>query len=184
MKHLGVLTATAVLGATLVMASTPAEAFRGGGFHGGGFHGGGFHGGFGRGGWGGRGWGWGGGLWPYYAGLGAFGLGYGLGAWDYGYPYDYDYAYYGYPYDYYGYSGYPYDYYGYSGYPYGNYGYSYPGYAYAPAPVVTGRSVATGAFGNYCTAPARTCLLKHASYVGGGCACRVSGGYSRGHVVH
>ena len=82
------------------------------------------------------------------------------------------------PYDYYGYG------YGYPGYGYEP-GYAYaPGYAYTPAPVVTGRSVATGAFGNYCSAPARTCLLKHASNIGSGCACRVSGGYSHGHVTH
>lgn len=189
MKRLGVLSATAILGAALVMASTPAEAFRGGGgfggFHGGGFHGGfgGFHGGWGRGGWGGGGWGggwgWGGDWWPLYAGIGAFGLGYGLGAWSY--PYD-NYGYYGtYPYDYYGYNNYPYGYYGYNSYP--GYAYTSPGYAYTSPPVVTGRSVATGHLGNYCAAPAKTCLLKHASYIGGGCACRVPGGYSHGRVA-
>jgi hypothetical protein len=181
MKRFGILLASAALGAALV-ASGPALAFRGGGgfggFHGGGFHGGfgGFHGGFGgrgfAGGWGGgwgHGWrgggwnrGWGGG-WPVYAGLG-LGLGYGLSSWDYGYPYDYSYGY-----------GYPYD-----------YGYGYPGYsapyAAATAPLVTGRSVATGQLGNYCTTPAKTCELYHASYVGNGCSCRVPGGHARGSV--
>jgi hypothetical protein len=50
MKRLGVLVAAAALGTALI-ASSPAEAFRGGGF-GGGFHGGGFGGGR-FGGWGG-----------------------------------------------------------------------------------------------------------------------------------
>ena len=69
--------------------------------------------------------------------------------------------------------GYPYDYtYGY-GYPY-DYGYGYPGYGYpaaaTAAPLVTGRSVATGQMGNYCTTPVKTCQLYNASYIGNGCS--------------
>jgi hypothetical protein len=175
MKRFGILLASTALGAAL-LASGPALAFGGGHFGGGGFHGGGFggfhgggfggfHGGWGHGGWGGNRWGnrgWGGG-WPAYAGLG-LGLGYGLSAWDYGYPYDYSYGY-----------GYPYD-----------YGYGYPGYSApyaAAAPLVTGRSVATGQLGNYCSTPAKTCELYHASYLGGGCSCRVPGGHARGSVT-
>jgi hypothetical protein len=71
-----------------------------------------------------------------------------------------------------------------------NEGYPDPGncYAYppadrvAPAPLVTGRSVAAGQIGIYCATPAKTCELYHASYVGGGCSCRVPGGRSRGFV--
>jgi hypothetical protein len=89
---------------------------------------------------------------------------YGLSAWNYGYPYDYAYGY---------------------GYPYG-YGYGYPGYgapyAATTAPLVTGRSAATGQMGNYCTTPLTTWQLYHASYAGNGCSCRVSGGRSRGTV--
>lgn len=51
-----------------------------------------------------------------------------------------------------------------------------------PAPLVTGRSVATGQLGIYCATPAKTCELYHASYVGGGCSCRVPGGRSWGSV--
>jgi hypothetical protein len=70
-------------------------------------------------------------------------------------------------------------------------GYPDPGHCYAaayrtfgstPAPLVTGRSVATGQMGIYCVTPAKTCELSHASYVGGGCSCRVPGGRSRGSV--
>jgi hypothetical protein len=171
--------------------------FRGGGF-GGGFHGGGFGGwhggtfagrsvamgGWNRGGWNGgwnrggwnrgawnggwnrwhnRGWGWNSGWWPAYAGLG-LGLGYGLG-WDYPYGDSYSYDYPDYAYGY----GYPYD-----------YSYAAP---YAAAPLMTGRSVATGQVGNYCTVSVKTCLLNHASYVGNGCSCRVPGGYARGTVT-
>jgi hypothetical protein len=95
----------------------------------------------------------------------------------YGYP---DYAYgYGYP-----------DYaYGY-GYPDYAYGYGYPGYdysyasppAYSTAPLVTGRSVATGHMGRMCSTPVKACELYHSSYVGNGCSCRVAGGRSRGTV--
>ena len=75
------------------------------------------------------------------------------------------------------------------GYPYWDdayYGYGYPDYAYDygyPAPLVTGRSVATGHMGNYCTTPVKNCELYHASYVGGGCSCRVPGGRARGSVT-
>ena len=98
--------------------------------------------------------------------------------WDYGYPYGYSYPYgYGYPY---------------AGY-YGGYD---PGYAYAPgfyttqpqiattAPLVTGRSVATGGVGDFCTTPVKTCLLYHSAYLGDGCSCRVAGGHARGSVLH
>jgi hypothetical protein len=84
-------------------------------------------------------------------------LGYGLSAWDYGYPYD-------------------------------NYGYGYPSYDYsyaAPAyaaPLVTGRSVATGQWGNFCTTSVKTCELTRASFIGNGCSCRVPGGRARGTV--
>jgi hypothetical protein len=136
-----------------------------GGFgHGGWGRGGWGRGGWGRGGFGRGGWGWGGGWWPAYAGLG---LGYGLGAWGYGYPYDYGY-----------------------GYPDYAYGYGYPGYdysyasppAYSTAPLVTGRSVATGHMGRMCSTPVKACELYHSSYVGNGCSCRVAGGRSRGTV--
>jgi hypothetical protein len=55
----------------------------------------------------------------------------------------------------------------------------------ATAPLVTGRSVATGQveMENYCTTPAKTCLLYHESWVGTGCSCRVPDGHSRGSVT-
>ena len=165
MKRLGVLMAAAALGAAL-LASGPAEArWGGGGFHGGGWGGHGFAGGWGHGGWGWghRGWGYGG--W----GLAGLGLGLGLASLDLrlrlpGYP---DYGY---------------------GYGYGNPGYAsgygYPGYGYAAAPLVTGRSVAIGGMGGYCSTPVRTCELYQASYIGNGCSCRVVGGHARGVVTH
>jgi hypothetical protein len=207
MKHFGVLLASAALGAVLV-TSGPAAAFGGGhggggfggghfggggfggghfgggfgGFRGGGFGGGGFgrgfHGGFAHSGFGRGGWGWGGGWWPAYAGLG---LGYDLGAWGNGYPYDYGYGYPDYAYGY----GYPYGY-GF-GYPSYDYSYGYPatgssGY-YSAAPLVTGRSAATGQLGSYCTNSVKACELHHPSYVGGSCSCRVPGGHARGFVT-
>lgn len=45
----------------------------------------------------------------------------------------------------------------------------------------TGRSAAT--VGDYCSTPVKTCQLYHASYVGGGCSCKVDGGRSRGRVT-
>ena len=51
------------------------------------------------------------------------------------------------------------------------------------APLITGRSVATGQIGNSCSTPAKTCELRHASYVGIGCSCRVPGGRARGSVT-
>src|SRR4029453_17706317 len=48
------------------------------------------------------------------------------------------------------------------------------------APLVTGRSVATGQLGNFCTTSVKTCELRHASYLGGGCSCRGPGGPARG----
>jgi hypothetical protein len=50
------------------------------------------------------------------------------------------------------------------------------------APLITGRSVATGQMGNYCTTSVKTCELRHASYIGNGCSCRVTGGHARGTV--
>ena len=93
-----------------------------------------------------------------------------------------------------------------SGYPYTNaYGYQYNNaYGYssdynnpfwivtapiaavtAPltAPLMTGRSVATGQMGRMCSTPAKSCELYHASWVGNGCSCRVSGGMARGSVT-
>jgi hypothetical protein len=58
----------------------------------------------------------------------------------------------------------------------------YKAFGSTPAPLVTGRSVATGQIGIYCATPAKTCELYHASYVGGGCSCRVTRGRSRGTV--
>ena len=86
----------------------------------------------------------------------------------------------------YGYPDYAYGY----GYPDYAYGYGYPGYdysyasppAYSTAPLVTGRSVATGHMGRMCSTPVKACELYHSSYVGNGCSCRVAGGRSRGTV--
>ena len=52
----------------------------------------------------------------------------------------------------------------------------------ATAPLVTGRSVATGQIGKMCSTPVKACELYHASYIGNGCSCRVTGGHSRGTV--
>jgi hypothetical protein len=59
---------------------------------------------------------------------------------------------------------------------------AYEAFGPTPALFATGRSVATGQIGIYCATPAKTCELYHASYVGGGCSCRVPGGRSRGSV--
>ncbi len=129
-------------------------------------------------------------------------------AYNYGYPYAYGY---GYPYDYaYGYpSSYAYGYgYPYAN----SYGYANPfaivtapiaaltapvtalttpvAEAAAPfavatsatAPLMTGRSVATGQMGRMCSTPVKACELYQASYIGNGCSCRVTGGRSRGTV--
>ena len=102
-----------------------------------------------------------------------------------GYPYSYNYSY--------GYDNYPYGY----GYPYGLAGVLTAPFAIAAgaataplavaggatAPLVTGRSVATGQMGNFCTTPAKTCELRHASYLGIGCSCHVPGGRARGSVT-
>ncbi|MEJ0094221.1 MAG: hypothetical protein WDN46_12525 [Methylocella sp.] len=156
--------------------------FGGGGFHGGGFAAGGFHGGgvggmrnFGNTGFQGR----------SVAGFNnrgfsnrfnrnAFFGGFGGGGWD---GYD-DFA--DYPYEGYGDPSYAYDY----GYPNS----AYPGYQYGnsvtPAqPLQTGRSVATGDLGNYCTTPVKTCELFHAANIGAGCSCKVSGGRANGLVA-
>ncbi len=118
-----------------------------------------------------------------------------------GYPYTYTNAY-GYPYT----NAYGYPYTNAYGYPYTNaYGYQYNNaYGYssdynnpfwivtapiaavtAPltAPLMTGRSVATGQMGRMCSTPAKSCELYHASWVGNGCSCRVSGGLARGSVT-
>jgi hypothetical protein len=86
----------------------------------------------------------------------------------------------------------------YCGYSYPDYAYSYPDYGYdngygypatgssgyyAAAPLVTGRSVATGQLGSYCTISVKACELHHASNVGGSCSCRVPGGRARGLVT-
>jgi hypothetical protein len=177
MKRLGIFVSAAALVGALAI-SGPAAAFGrggGGGFHAGGFHGGGWRGaGFNGGGWRGGGWqgvyGNGGAGWGVGAGLLGLGLGYGLaGGGEYGYNYGY-------------------------GDPYAGY-YSNPGYAYSPgfyttqpriattAPLVTGRSVATGQIGDFCTTAVKTCQLVQASYVGVGCSCRVPGGRARGSVT-
>ncbi|MDQ6867627.1 MAG: hypothetical protein M3178_04200 [Pseudomonadota bacterium] len=123
------------------------------------------------------------------------------GGWDYGYPYA-DCGYWGSAYCGYGYPGYAGSYpdYGYgNGYDTSYYdnGYGHPDYAYdygypatgssgyySAAPLVTGRSVATGQLGSYCTISVKTCALHHASNVGGSCSCRVPGGHARGLVTH
>lgn len=60
--------------------------------------------------------------------------------------------------------------------------FAYETYGPTPAPLIMGRSVATGQMGIYCTTPAKTCELYHASYVGGDCSCRIPGGRARGLV--
>jgi|HubBroStandDraft_6_1064221.scaffolds.fasta_scaffold1090345_1 hypothetical protein len=60
---------------------------------------------------------------------------------------------------------------------------AYEAFGSTPPSLVTGRSVTTGQIGIYCATPAKTCELYHASYVGGGCSCRVPGGRSRGFVT-
>jgi hypothetical protein len=208
MKRFGVLLASAALGAALA-ASGPAFARGGGGGgHGGGGGGGHMGGGFGGGGFGGfRGGGFGGFHGPMFAGRSVamsginrgfnnrfgrfdhfrnrFGFFPGFaGGWDYGYPYA-DCGYWGGAYCGYGYPDYAYDY-G-NGYPDYAYDYGYPatgssGY-YSAAPLVTGRSVATGQLGSYCTSSVKACELHHPSYVGGSCSCRVPDGHARGFVT-
>jgi hypothetical protein len=100
---------------------------------------------------------------------------------------------YGYPYANCGFWGDPYCGYGY-GYGYPDYAYSYPDYGYAydygypatgtsgyyaAAPLVTGRSVATGQQGSYCTISVKACELHH--YGGGACSCRMPGGRAVAH---
>jgi hypothetical protein len=55
----------------------------------------------------------------------------------------------------------------------------------ASAPLYMGRSVATGPVqtGNSCSTPAKTCELRHASWIGNGCSCQVPGGRARGTVT-
>ena len=124
-------------------------------------------------------------------------------AYNYGYPYNYAYGY-GYPSSYaYGY-GYPYaNSYGYANpfaivtapiaaltapvtamtAPVGEAAAApFAAATSATAPLVTGRSVATGGMGKMCSTPVKACELYHASYIGNGCSCRVTGGRSRGTV--
>ena len=66
--------------------------------------------------------------------------------------------------------------------------YARPDFAFAPqvvpaAPVVTGRSIATGGIGDFCATSVKTCQLVEPSHVGGGCSCRVPGGHARGTVA-
>jgi hypothetical protein len=125
------------------------------------------------------------GFFPFYGGV-----------WDYGYADCGYWGNWGNPYCGYGYSNYAYSYpeYGYDTSYYGNgydnsyaddYGYPATGSSgyYAAAPLVTGRSVATGQLGSYCTISVRACELQHPSYVGGACSCRVPGGHARGLVT-
>jgi hypothetical protein len=191
MKLSGVLLASAALCGALVI-SDPAEAyrdFRGAGWHragwGGGWHRAGWRGarwgGWHRAGWRGARWSWAGNRWGWNRGWGwpaAAGLGVAASSpwWGSNYPY-------------YDYGSYPYYSYGY-GYPYG---YGLGAAATAPvtvaaaatAPLMTGRSVAAGPvqMGNYCTTPAKTCLLTRESWVGNGCSCRIPGGRARGSVT-
>lgn len=58
-----------------------------------------------------------------------------------------------------------------------------PGYAAIPAPVVTARSVAIEGLGMHCSTPVKICLLKWASTIGAGCACKVTGGPAQGSVT-
>lgn len=53
----------------------------------------------------------------------------------------------------------------------------------ATAPLVTGRSVATGQMGRMCSTPVKSCELYRESFVGNGCSCKVSGGRARGTVA-
>ncbi|MFZ0507854.1 MAG: hypothetical protein WAM29_07150, partial [Methylocella sp.] len=112
--------------------------------------------------------------------------------WDYGYPYA-DCGYWGSDYCGYGYPDYASSYpdYGYDNGYYGNgydngYASGYPATGssgYYAAPLVTGRSVATGQQGSHCTVSVKACELHHPSYLGGACSCRVPGGRARGLVT-
>jgi hypothetical protein len=194
MKKIWSLIATIGLG-TILFFSGPNEAFAWRDGYGGGWHGVGWRGGWGGGGWGGggwgwnrpgwggggwawnrpgwgwnRGWGWGGGFWPGAAG---FGLGWAASSpYYYGGP-SYSWGY-GSPYYNYGISSYYPNYYG---------GYQTPYYTARTTVPVTGRSVAAGNIGMRCATTVRTCLLRNASYVGGGCSCAISGGRARGSVI-
>lgn len=209
MKRLCALVASTVIGVSLgYVEPASAQGWRGGGWRHGGagwsgaragaWRGGAWRGGTWRGGaWAGsRGYGWRGSGWrgsgwrarPGWAGYRGYGWNspgwYGSSWWPFGlgvataatYPYwgsSWDWGWGGWGYPYYG-NGY------YAGYP----TYSYPNYAYGTqAPVVTGRSVATGNAGRHCSTQVRTCLLRNASFVGNGCSCKVSGGRARGTVT-
>jgi hypothetical protein len=59
-----------------------------------------------------------------------------------------------------------------------------PRYTYTQtAPVVTGRSVSTGSIGMHCATSVKTCMLRKASPIGGGCSCTVTGGRAYGSVT-
>ncbi len=208
MKRFGVLLASAALSAALA-ASGPALAFGGGHGGGGGHMGGGFGGGGHMAGFSGghmfagrsvatgsfnrgfnRGFNNRFAHFHHFHNRFAFFPFYG-GGWDYSYPYA-DCGYWGGDYCGYGYSNYAYSYpdYGYYSNYYDNgyaddYGYPATGSSgyYAAAPLVTGRSVATGQLGSYCTISVKTCELQHPSYVGGACSCRVPGGRAGGLVT-
>lgn len=58
-----------------------------------------------------------------------------------------------------------------------------PYYVETPAPVVSARSVAAGSLGRHCSTPVKTCSLRQASDIGGGCSCKVSGGQAHGSIT-
>jgi hypothetical protein len=188
MKRLSAFIATTGLGLALLLTGAGdawaqwRHGWYGGGWRGPGWHSPGFGIGFGWGrpgwgwnrgwgwnaGWGWQrpGWGWNRGWWPGYAGLG---LGWGATSPYYNWGASWPYSTYDWPYG---------RYYGSWGSP------AYLGaYAAPRTTIVTGRSVATGSIGTHCATPARTCLLKQASYVGIGCSCKVTGGRARGSVT-
>lgn len=56
-------------------------------------------------------------------------------------------------------------------------------FSYASSPAVTARRGVTGRMGMHCSTSVKPCLLRNASFVGGGCSCKVTGGRVRGLVV-
>jgi len=56
-------------------------------------------------------------------------------------------------------------------------------YGGRPAPLLEGDAVKIGVVGNHCQTHVTTCLLYHSSVQGGGCACKVHHGWSRGAVI-
>jgi hypothetical protein len=57
-----------------------------------------------------------------------------------------------------------------------------PYYAESPGEVVSARSVVTAGLGLHCATEVKTCRLRQASVLGGGCTCKVTGGFARGSV--